>query len=43
MLWMGIWVDPYPYTVIPVQVGASILENWGKAEPKCAVLSWLRL
>ena len=38
MLWMGIWV--HPYTVIPVQV---ILENWGKGEPKCAVVSRLRL
>ncbi len=32
MLWMGIWV--HPYNVIPVQVGAKFLENWGKAEPK---------
>jgi hypothetical protein len=38
MLWMGIWV--HPYTVIPVQVGAKVLENWGKVEPKlcCGVM-----
>ena len=29
MLWMGIWV--YPYTVMPVQVGRGVLENWGGA------------
>ncbi len=23
--------------------GGQILKNWGKAEPKCAVVSWLRL
>jgi len=23
--------------------GGQILENWGKAEPKCAVVSWLRI
>ena len=33
MLWMGIWVYPYTYTVMPVQVGRGVLENWGGAEP----------
>jgi hypothetical protein len=32
MLWMGIWV--YPYTVMPVQVGGELLDNWGRDEPK---------
>ncbi len=32
MLWMGIWV--HPYTVIPVQVGAKILEKCGMTEPE---------
>jgi hypothetical protein len=32
MLWIGIWV--YPYTVMPVQVGRGVLENWGGAEPE---------
>ena len=32
MLWMGIW--KYPYTVMPVQVGRGVLENWGGAEPE---------
>ena len=32
MLWMGIWV--YSYTVMPVQVGRGVLENWGGAEPE---------
>ena len=30
MLWKGIWV--HPYTVIMVQGGGQILENWGQAE-----------
>jgi hypothetical protein len=29
---MGIRV--YPYTVMPVQVGRGVLENWGGAEPE---------
>ncbi len=41
MQWVGIWV--HHFTVIPVQIGAKFLENWGKVEPKCAVVSWLRL
>jgi hypothetical protein len=32
MLWMGIWVRPY--TVMPVQVGSGVLENWGRAGPE---------
>ena len=32
ILWIGIWV--YPYTVMPVQVGRGVLENWGGAEPE---------
>ena len=40
MLWMGISV--HHFTVIPVQVGGKILESWGKVEPKCAVVLWLR-
>jgi hypothetical protein len=24
----------YPYTVMPVQVGRGVLENWGGAEPE---------
>ena len=32
MLWKGIWV--HPYTVITVEGGGQILENWGLAEPK---------
>ena len=30
MLWKGIWV--HPYTVMMVQGGGQILENWGLAE-----------
>ncbi len=32
MLWNGIWV--HPYTVMMVQGGGQILENWGQVEPK---------
>ena len=32
MLWNGIWV--HPYTVMMVQGGGQILENWGQAEQK---------
>jgi hypothetical protein len=32
MLWKGIWV--HPYTVMMVEGGANLLENWGQAEPK---------
>jgi hypothetical protein len=38
MLWKGIWV--HPYTVITVEGGGQILENWGQAEQKsrCGII-----
>ncbi len=32
MLWIGICVCPY--TVMLVQVGSGVKENWGRAEPE---------
>jgi hypothetical protein len=34
MPWMGMGIRVYPYTVMPVQVGRGVLENWGGAEPE---------
>ena len=32
-LWMVIWVHPYPYTVMPVQVGVDFRKIRGVVEP----------
>ena len=43
MLWMGIWVHPYTYTVIHVQVGAKFWKIEVRWSPNDVVVSWLRL
>jgi hypothetical protein len=41
MMWMSIW--GHPYTVIPVQVGATFWKIGVRRTPNVVVLSWLRL